>query len=768
MKRLHNLNSLRRLHEVAIILMICALASCGGDDAGLEPHEAELNDVNSGYSIHIALYNEISGAPSTSISGDAPGELVIQVSQFGVAKASELVSLTTTLGSIGSGTSSVLTNASGEARVLLLADDLDGAGTVTVSINTEQSGRLTLSLNFSSLGGGQTTTDDGVDITLSLVSENGTPNTIRGDDPGTVTARLLSQSGAPLTNTVVTFTSDIVSFNPAAGTALTDTDGFASLQGNGGSVTGIATIIATVVQGDTEFSESLNITVEPPSIQFGSRANGTFVPNVLQVSISPLSAGGTTSVSASVIGEDNQPFDVPLSVLFSSNCVSQSSATIDASVITVNGEATATYQASGCVGTDQITATIDFGGVQYTATSDIEILSDDVGSIIFANAEPDSIVLRGAGGQGLSETSAVSFQVFGSQGLPVANQEVEFSLTSTVGGITLNPTTALSDANGFVTTTVQAGSIATSVVVIASLPELDISTQSGILVVSTGVPDQDSMSIAMEICNPEAWSIDGQTVTITGFAADAFNNPVPDGVSLSFTTEGGSVSPSCTTVNGSCTVEWTSQEPRPTDGRVTIMVTAIGAESFGDENGNGIFDDGDILGINDLTEAYRDDNRNGVRDSNEPYIDFNVNGMFDSEDGLYNGPTCEDSARCAEENGVTVRADMAFVMSGSETEFSYNPASGSLYTSKSRIDVTVSDQNLNSLPGGTTVTVVQSIGILLTDASFVIDSKSINPFTFAVRVDLDDVEPATGSGFLTITTLTPSGIERSGFFEFTY
>ena len=68
--------------------------------------------------------------------------------------------------------------------------------------------------------------------------------------------------------------------------------------------------------------------------------------------------------------------------------------------------------------------------------------------------------------------------------------------------------------------------------------------------ISTGVPDQDSLSIATSIQNPEAWDIFGQEVTVTGYAADQFNNPVPDGIRLAFTTEGGTIDPSCITQNG--------------------------------------------------------------------------------------------------------------------------------------------------------------------------------------------------------------------------
>jgi hypothetical protein len=96
-------------------------------------------------------------------------------------------------------------------------------------------------------------------------------------------------------------------------------------------------------------------------------------------------------------------------------------------------------------------------------------------------------------------------------------------------------------------------------------------------------------------------------------------------------------------------------------GRVTVLATAIGEESFPDKNGNGRFDESEytlFLGLNvsdepyDLKEAFVDHNEDrfyNPEESNtiteaggelEEFADFNRNGVFDLADGVYNGVLC--------------------------------------------------------------------------------------------------------------------------------
>lgn len=756
-----------------ILLCLLLLNACGGGGGGsTAPNEAEASDLESGYSIHLALYNSTDNQPTSNVSADAPGELVIRVQQRENPVASALVSISTSLGSVDTQSGSVLTNTQGIANVDLLAGSVTGAGTVTASAVFEDGTSLQVNLNFNVSGSSsdEISASD-IEISLTVISESGLSNIIRADDPGTATVVLLNDSGEPVTNEIVSFAGDGIVFNPTAGTALTNANGEASISVLSGNSTGIATVTASVVINGQSTSESLYVDVQPPAIEFGSIIDSVFVANTLSASSDLLSAGGTTTISAFVANDDNTGFETPISVSFTSLCAAEDRATIDASAFTVNGEVSVTYQASGCVGADQVTASFEFGGITYVASANIEIAGDSVGSISFVDADPTSIVLRGAGGQGLAEASSVSFQVLGSQGMPVANQQVNFSLTSTVGGITINPASGLSDANGIVSTTVQSGSIATSVVVIASIPDTNISTQSGILVVSTGVPDQDSMSLSMQKLNPEGWSFAGETVQVTAYAADFFNNPVPNGVSFSFTVESGQVGSSCTTEDGTCTVTWRSQNPRPADGIVTLMASTIGAESFGDENGNGIFDDGDSLGAYDLPEAFRDDNWNGVRDATEPFVDFNANGVFDSADSLYNGPICTDSSRCSTETGVSVRSSIQFVLSGSVAEFAFNHVdedADDMYDNLDLIEVTLQDERGNSLPGDSDITITTSIGTLATPSTVKISNAATGPFTLGIRVNLNNVSPTTGFGAISVSVLTPNGVFSSDSFQFEY
>ena len=770
MKR-HYLKATTLFSSLLYLVSTLCLLSCTGGDNSTAPNEANASDVNSGYQVEIALFNENTGEPTTSISTTEPGEILITVTQFRRASASEIVSLSSTTGTIGVSTGTVLTNTEGQARARITSAGIDGAGTITATFTPSGGRTISVGLNFTSVGGAVVSDPDSINIALSITSDSGVTNVIRGDDPGTATATVTNQNGTPITNTIVTFSGNLVAFNPSTGTALTNDEGVATIGLLSGDQIGISTISAAIAQGEGTLSESVNITIEQPTIQLGNGSDTNFTQGILGLSLNTLSAGGTVSIVADIVDANNQPFTTPVNIQFSSPCVTQEQASIDALVTTVNGQATSTYRALGCVGNDLITATIDFGGAQFTASVNLTVQGDDAGSIIFSEASPETIVLAGTGGQGLRETSSVTFQVFGEQGLPIANQEVAFSLSTDVGGITFNPATATSDADGFVSTTVQSGNIATSVVVIATLVDLDVSTQSAALAVSSGLADQNSMSISLSQANPEALIHDGENITVTARAADIFNNPVPDGITFSFTVEGGQIEPSCISVDGGCSVTWTSQNPKPDDGLVTMMVSTIGGESFQDENGNGVFDDGD--GFDDLTEAFRDDNTNDERDFGEPFIDFNGNDTFDIEDGLYGGPLCEDSVRCAPVAGATVSASTEFVMSGSEAVYTFDPprAGGSdsvFYTSLDPILLTVNDVNGNSMPGGTTIEITSEIGQLIGETSFTIDQSAREPKTIQIIINLDDVVPAIGTSFLTVTTTTPKEIKSTQTYRFSY
>ena len=387
-------------------------------------------------------------------------------------------------------------------------------------------------------------------------------------------------------------------------------------------------------------------------------------------------------------------------------------------------------------------------------------------SIQFISSVPESITLQGTGGAGLSETSNVQFKVKDPLGISLEGQIVNFSLSTAVGGITLNPISAVTDINGEVNTIVQSGSIPTPVRVIASIPGTNITTQSDQLAITSGVPDQNSTTAGSDILNPEGYDISGTEITVTMRLGDAFNNPVPAGTSVSFTTEGGSIDGNCTTnTNGACSVTWRSQNPRPGAGGdgigiSTILATALGQENFTDNNANGVFDSGDVW--DDIGEAYRDDNNNGNCDVGEFFEDINSNGLCDGPDGLYNGNACAPGySLCSAQKNIHVRDSFRISMSTSLANItiapdpgpspaSINAAAGTIVT------VNIADMNGNSMPGNSTIEVTVTNGEIQNNSA--IPDKVLNtlsPRSFDVDIGTDGT--SSSDGVLTIKLTSPDG-----------
>lgn len=377
-------------------------------------------------------------------------------------------------------------------------------------------------------------------------------------------------------------------------------------------------------------------TTSPVSIGFGFDSN--FARGEIGVSIgsdATLSPGASTNLTVNIVSSTNTLASSPVSITFNSPCIASGESKLlmnneelNSNVITSNyGEAAVTYVANGCVGADQITATAILNGNQEVARTTINIASDTVLTVKALEPSQTQISLKGTGGQ---ETSIVSFLVSGTTGAPVKGVLVDFTLSteaggSSLGGLSLVNGSGTSDKNGVVSTTVQAGNVATSVVVTAKARETSIAATSKKLIVSTGIPDQDSVSLSATDLYPSGWNHDGIESTVTIRLADAFQNPVVDGTAVSFTTEGGSIDPSCTTVKGACSVTWRSQNPRPVRdssddsftrklcvnasgvpldnpdasqcrreraGRITLLAHAVGNESFIDNNSDGLYDYG--------------------------------------------------------------------------------------------------------------------------------------------------------------------------------
>jgi hypothetical protein len=425
-----------------------------------------------------------------------------------------------------------------------------------------------------------------------------------------------------------------------------------------------------------------------------------------------------------------------------------------------DGLATVSLQAGSDSGAGEITATAstesDSLAFQIGAIADSS--TSDVGAIEFVSADPNYIALKSTGGTDRKETSIVSFRVVDDDGLPSPDQTVAFSLSTEKGGLTLSAESATSDSSGLVQVVVSAGTIPTPVSVLAEVEAFDVSTISSELIVSTGLPDQDSFSLSVSSHNPEAWGYDGVEVTATIHAADHFNNPIPDGTTVYFRTEqGGGIEPSCSTTDGACYVTWVSGGTRTLDGLVTIMAYVLGEESFTDVNANGIFDLGDSLN-DDLPEAWLDIDYDGFFDSGvEEFVDFDVNGSYDTANSKYNGTLCSDLTLCTTDL-VDVRDHAQIVMSTSGANITITPSSISVAGEALQlVSITVEDLNGNSMPGGTTIKAETTNGTIEGTSSWTIPD-TIYPATYQTYIKGDDNSANSTSGILTITVTSPKGL----------
>lgn len=501
------------------------------------------------------------------------------------------------------------------------------------------------------------------------------------------------------------------------------------------------------------------------SVRIGSVDNGgNFNEGVIGSNQTVLQAGQRATLSLRLIDGEGDPVTDGSDVFFTSACAESSLAEIDPAVVAnESGNVTTTYTARGCSGADTVTARTDVDGGSLQATVTLQTEQAPLGAIQFQGASNPLIGIQGSGA--LPGQSTVTFAVTNNSGGPVPNQLVTFELNTTVGGISLSNAQATTGPEGIAQTTISSGTQATTVQVTATATRDGVTTtaQSNGLAITTGIPDNNSFSVSADTLNIEGFDIDGTTTAITVRAADRFNNPVPDGTAVNFLTEGGSIPGSCETTGGNCTVEFVSQNPRPTNGRATVRVTTIGEESFTDANpSNGRFDAGETF--MDLPEAFRDDNENGVRDTNEPFVDFNNDGSYTGPSGNFTGLLCNDPAVCDDANTLNVRRNIVIVMSGSSYFVDISPDPLEIpVEGAGTVNVTVQDANGQIPAANTTVTGTTSVGTLEGPTSFVVPNRtgppSGLPFTATFRVEAGD-EPE--SGVFRIEATSPSGVISRG------
>ncbi len=442
-------------------------------------------------------------------------------------------------------------------------------------------GPSTSTTSSSGSSGGTTTTTSPGTITEVLSS-----STVTSGAPVTVSATVRTGAGVAVPGTVVTFSTGALGALSSA-TALTNSSGVASVTLSPTTATAIGadTVVASATVGSTSVtaSQSYQLTATTAAFSSFSSDTGTSTNDKLLAYGQAVLTVGLTGVSTSA----------PATVTLTSQCVAAGKATISPSSVSTTSTTLAfSYKdIGGCgstLGADTVTATISGSGT--SSTDQVYLTAPTPNNVTFSSATPSVIYLSGSGG---TQSSIVKFRVVDTDNNPLPGQVVSFALTTSAGGLHINSTSQTSDADGYVTVTVNSGTVPTPVRVLATLNATGASTVSSQLAVATGLPTQLRFSLSQGTINIEGGTRDNTPNVYTVYAADRSGNPVPDGTAILFWAEGGQIqaTASTSTTNGisSATAQFISQDPRPADGRVTILAYAIGEESFIDLNATNVY-----------------------------------------------------------------------------------------------------------------------------------------------------------------------------------
>ncbi|HMV62027.1 MAG TPA: hypothetical protein PLN96_01180 [Zoogloea sp.] len=781
-------------------VVMSLLAGCGGGGGGggcgfIGCSSSSGSSGSTGGTVTVSI---VDGTGTAITALPTSGSVTVQASvknASGSAVANAVVTFATdsAYGTLNPTTGTALTNSSGVAMIQLSAASLTAGGAATVT--------ATATLDSVSVSGSANYTVSAANYAVAVGIYDSTGGTATTTLPSsgsvTVKATVTNASGVAIPNINIKFTTDsaLALFNPSVGTAMTNSAGVASVQMSSAGLTasGAGQVTATITDATKPAVAGY------ASYQVGA-ANVTL--SAMNISATSIPAYGTSTVAVTV-NVNGTPTTTPVTVAFSSGCATSGKASIASSVLTVNGIATATYTDKGCNGTDTITATVLDKTVQGSITS----AGPQPANIQFVSATPSSIALKGTAG--LIDISNVTFKVVDASGNAVPATTVEFYLTNWTGGIKLDDNTqtqvdALTGgkvrkqtaADGTVVVAVQAGTNPTSVWVLANVLNSSLSTQSSKLVISTGLPSQDRFSLAVGTHNIEGWRYDGVTTPLTVYAFDRVGNPIPDGSTINFVTEGAGASPgTCSVGSGSCSTQFVSSESRPRNegvgvclnssgamvpstnsgavantcaysGRVAVLAYANGEESFDDANGNNLYDSGE--NFRDVGDIYVDNNEDGVWESPEQYFPFAGSSGNTSTGAAcsttYSGyATAKSKANTC--NGkwgqAQVRRDQVVVLSDSYVSniyaitsnttvsgggvvvtdgfnFSSGAACGASYT------IRIADLNNNPLPAGTTVA-ISNINVTYSQVGT----------TDPVTVDTDI------SGSIILDTIAPGGTYHS-------
>jgi hypothetical protein len=228
------------------------------------------------------------------------------------------------------------------------------------------------------------------------------------------------------------------------------------------------------------------------------------------------------------------------------------------------------------------------------------------------------------------------------------------------------------------------------------------------------------------------------------------------------------------------------------------LVTALGEESFTDENGDGEWDDGEAF--EDLTEAFLDDNEDGVytprnnseclklgvgpeydacllAGDEEEFVDYNSNGSFDTANGVFDGLSCDLAAGAfCSSSLLNVRDSLVIILSPSDDIYTAvvdlgtgaHLPDGSGVAAGGSYLAYFSDIYNNRPAAGATITIAASGDCtILTQASFTVpDSNRLGAYAVGFNVGSDGVVDP-GDDTVSVSVANPGGVTNTQTFACT-
>ncbi|HAV24376.1 MAG TPA: hypothetical protein DCX46_12995 [Bacteroidetes bacterium] len=309
----------------------------------------------------------------------------------------------------------------------------------------------------------------------------------------------------------------------------------------------------------------------------------SFSFKVADVNGNPLSAGAAVSVSVSGPGSGDLELSGDITRLLpDSRDTNYTNFTVTASDKSSGG-------VSGAV-TFQVNVTGENGLVSYlfsgTQLASGQTASSVGGSgygssILLVSTSPSSPRTISVRGTGANETASLVFVIKDSLGNPIGLSRADTVLFTIEGGpgggAYLNPTSAISDAYGQVSTTLSSGTVAGVLQIRATATILSRTIQSSpvAFTIAGGLPVASRFTVWSDAQNYNGLVNPNLLGTITVQLGDTYGNPVQDGTAVYFSTTGGMIQSSAFTVGGFATQSLFGGGNPPVGGINTITVKTV-------------------------------------------------------------------------------------------------------------------------------------------------------------------------------------------------